>query len=151
MIAMDSASQPRDFADVVGIQLEVRHGFSVWPTTKVARWLEAEELPPYALASSGDCELGLAAEGVDAVLLCTMPDSSPMRGPSWVLWLNSTHTGELLGGAGSKVVGGWSLAIDAPKGPPVSEWEHSIALADAIADMLSSSDSVRRSYRVQPN
>jgi len=151
VIAMDPATNTPTFADAVGNQLEARHGFSIWGTERVARWLEAKGFAPYALASEGDCELDLAPEGVDAVLTCTMPDSSPMRGPTWRVWVVSTHTGELLGAAGSKVVGGWPLAVDAPKGPPAGEWEHSVALADAIAEMLGSSDSAGRSYRVQPN
>ena len=151
VIAMDPATNTPKFADAVGNQLEARHGFSIWGTQRVARWLEAKGFAPYALASGGDCELDLAPEGVDAVLTCTMPDSSPMRGPAWVVWVVSTHTGKPLGSAGSKVVGGWSAAIDAPKGPPVGEWEHSVALADAIAEMLRSSSAIGRSYRVQPN
>jgi hypothetical protein len=136
VVAIDPATNTPAFADAVGTQLSVRHGFSVWDTERVARWLEERGYPPYALASDGDYELELAPEGVDAVILTTMPDSSTMRGPSWVLWVLSTHTGKPLGSASSKVVGGWGREVDPPEGPPVGEWEHSVALADALAEML---------------
>ena len=137
---MDSASQPRDFADAVGIQLEVRHDLSVWGTKRVAAWLERHELPAHTLASSGRSEAtsDLASDGVDAVVTCVMEDSTPLHGPSWRLWVVSTRTGEIIGSAYSSVEGGWTCPADTPEPPEEGAWEHSVALADALAEMFTS-------------